>query len=140
MRVRCIALVLALSDLVDRFSTVRMPWHDIACVLFNKAATDVGRHFIQRWNHAKKVKASSKSSDKYPLLLPRSTNTSYKRLPPFIKDLCELVNCQVRQLLIFGGEQLLCRIIFVITDFAHGKICHSGFWELELIMSNIIWL
>ena len=83
-------------DGIDRFTTVRMPWHDIACVVFNKAATDVGRHFIQRWNHAKKVKASSKSSSKYPLLRPRSTKTTYKRLPSFIKEFCELVNVQVR--------------------------------------------
>ncbi|XP_067950671.1 phospholipase D1-like [Watersipora subatra] len=82
-------------DSVDRFSTVRMPWHDIACVIFNKAATDISRHFIQRWNFAKKVKDSTKSSNKYPLLLPRSTNVVYNRLPSFIRERCELVNCQI---------------------------------------------
>ena len=27
-----------------------MPWHDEALVVFGKAARDVARHFIQRWN------------------------------------------------------------------------------------------
>jgi len=83
------------ADSVDRFETVRMPWHDIACVVFNKAASDVARHFIQRWNHAKKVKASAMFNKKYPLLLPRSTQAPYKRLPAFIRNACELTNCQV---------------------------------------------
>lgn len=82
-------------DAVDRFTTVRMPWHDIGCVVFKKAASDVARHFIQRWNHAKKIKDSTKANDRYPLLLPRSTKTGYKRLPTFIRDVCKLVNCQV---------------------------------------------
>ena len=101
-------------DGIDRFTTVRMPWHDIACVVFNKAATDVGRHFIQRWNHAKKVKASSKSSSKYPLLRPRSTKTTYKRLPSFIKDICELVNVQVR--LSCGTYSAQIHAHFIIID------------------------
>jgi len=30
-----------------------MPWRDEAFVLFGKSASDLARHFIQRWNHAK---------------------------------------------------------------------------------------
>lgn len=30
-----------------------MPWHDIASVVHGKAARDVARHFIQRWNFTK---------------------------------------------------------------------------------------
>lgn len=101
----------AVTDAVDRMSTVRMPWHDIGCVVFNKSASDVARHFIQRWNHAKKVKESTKANHKYPLLLPRSTSSSYRRLPPFIKDLCELVNCQVRHYFI----QILYKSTLVYT-------------------------
>lgn len=37
-------------DFVDRRKVPRMPWHDEALVVFGKAARDVARHFIQRWN------------------------------------------------------------------------------------------
>lgn len=30
-----------------------MPWHDIASAVHGKAARDVARHFIQRWNFTK---------------------------------------------------------------------------------------
>lgn len=40
-------------DFIDRHKTPRMPWHDIASVVHGKAARDVARHFIQRWNFTK---------------------------------------------------------------------------------------
>lgn len=40
-------------DFIDRHTTPRMPWHDIASVVHGKAARDVARHFIQRWNFTK---------------------------------------------------------------------------------------
>jgi len=30
-----------------------MPWHDIGVVVHGKAARDIARHFIQRWNFTK---------------------------------------------------------------------------------------
>lgn len=41
------------TDFIDRYTTPRMPWHDIASVVHGKAARDVARHFIQRWNFTK---------------------------------------------------------------------------------------
>ena len=41
------------ADFIDRYSTPRMPWHDIASAVHGKAARDVARHFIQRWNFTK---------------------------------------------------------------------------------------
>uniref|UniRef100_A0AAY4AQN4 Phospholipase n=1 Tax=Denticeps clupeoides TaxID=299321 RepID=A0AAY4AQN4_9TELE len=41
------------DDFIDRYTTPRMPWHDIASVVHGKAARDVARHFIQRWNFTK---------------------------------------------------------------------------------------
>lgn len=38
------------KDLIDRFTTPRMPWHDCHSRLEGQAARDVARHFIQRWN------------------------------------------------------------------------------------------
>ena len=35
-------------DNVDRRTTPRMPWHDIAVYVQGAAARDVARHFIQR--------------------------------------------------------------------------------------------
>uniref|UniRef100_A0A672GLS7 Phospholipase n=1 Tax=Salarias fasciatus TaxID=181472 RepID=A0A672GLS7_SALFA len=41
------------DDFIDRYTTPRMPWHDIASVVHGRAARDVARHFIQRWNFTK---------------------------------------------------------------------------------------
>ena len=41
------------EDLIDRNKTPRMPWHDIGGVVYGKAARDVARHFIRRWNFCK---------------------------------------------------------------------------------------
>lgn len=46
-------LFCAVSDFIDRHTTPRMPWHDISSVVHGKAARDVARHFIQRWNFTK---------------------------------------------------------------------------------------
>lgn len=41
------------ADFIDRYTTPRMPWHDISAVVHGRAARDVARHFIQRWNFTK---------------------------------------------------------------------------------------
>lgn len=41
------------ADFIDRYTTPRMPWHDIGAVVHGRAARDVARHFIQRWNFTK---------------------------------------------------------------------------------------
>uniref|UniRef100_A0A6I8NTK7 Phospholipase n=1 Tax=Ornithorhynchus anatinus TaxID=9258 RepID=A0A6I8NTK7_ORNAN len=63
------------ADFIDRYSTPRMPWHDIAAVVHGKAARDVARHFIQRWNFTKIVKSKYRSLS-YPYLLPKSQTTA----------------------------------------------------------------
>ncbi|XP_026470062.1 phospholipase D1-like [Ctenocephalides felis] len=57
-------------DLVDRCTTPRMPWHDIAVSICGSAARDAARHFIQRWNVCKFEKQRENPS--YPYLLPKS--------------------------------------------------------------------
>ncbi|CAH8564698.1 unnamed protein product [Dicrocoelium dendriticum] len=55
-----------------------MPWHDIACVMTGAVATDLSRHFIQRWNAIRnnRLRNSTKGTTdrerhrKKPLLLP----------------------------------------------------------------------
>ncbi|XP_053683600.1 phospholipase D2 [Sabethes cyaneus] len=59
-------------DLVDRSTTVRMPWHDVATVVLGQAARDVSRHFIERWNAVKLEKC--RENVQYPYLLPKSYN------------------------------------------------------------------
>lgn len=52
----CVLLIFPFTsvlDFIDRHKTPRMPWHDIASVVHGKAARDVARHFIQRWNFTK---------------------------------------------------------------------------------------
>ncbi|KAI1885071.1 hypothetical protein AGOR_G00216410 [Albula goreensis] len=59
------------DDFIDRYKTPRMPWHDIGVAVQGKAARDVARHFIQRWNFTKLVKKRSGAMC-YPCLLPKS--------------------------------------------------------------------
>ncbi|XP_061097888.1 phospholipase D1a isoform X2 [Conger conger] len=59
------------DDFIDRYTTPRMPWHDIASVVHGRAARDVARHFIQRWNFTKIMKPKYRSLT-YPFLLPKS--------------------------------------------------------------------
>ncbi|XP_046873315.1 phospholipase D1a [Hypomesus transpacificus] len=63
------------DDFIDRYTTPRMPWHDIASVVHGKAARDVARHFIQRWNFTKIMKPKYRSLY-YPFLLPKSHSSA----------------------------------------------------------------
>ncbi|XP_042194903.1 phospholipase D1 isoform X2 [Callorhinchus milii] len=63
------------DDFIDRYVTPRMPWHDIASVVHGKAARNVARHFIQRWNFTKIMKGKYRSLS-YPYLLPKSMSTA----------------------------------------------------------------
>ncbi|XP_043854121.1 LOW QUALITY PROTEIN: phospholipase D1 [Dromiciops gliroides] len=65
------------ADFIDRYSMPRMPWHDIASVVHGKAARDVARHFIQRWNFTKIMKPKYRSLS-YPFLLPKSQATAHE--------------------------------------------------------------
>ncbi|KAF4796142.1 Phospholipase D1 [Turdus rufiventris] len=62
-------------DFIDRYTTPRMPWHDISSVVHGRAARDVARHFIQRWNFTKIMKPKYRSLS-YPFLLPKSQQTA----------------------------------------------------------------
>ncbi|XP_051998579.1 phospholipase D1 isoform X2 [Xyrauchen texanus] len=59
------------DDFIDRYKTPRMPWHDTGILVHGKAARDIARHFIQRWNFTKLVKKRSGATC-YPCLLPKS--------------------------------------------------------------------
>ncbi|KAJ8278130.1 hypothetical protein GJAV_G00084190 [Gymnothorax javanicus] len=63
------------DDFIDRYTTPRMPWHDIASVVHGRAARDVARHFIQRWNFTKVVKPKYRALSN-PFLLPKSHTTA----------------------------------------------------------------
>ncbi|KAK5898012.1 hypothetical protein CgunFtcFv8_015466 [Champsocephalus gunnari] len=63
------------DDFIDRHTTPRMPWHDISSVVHGKAARDVARHFIQRWNFTKIMKPKYRSLS-FPYLLPKSHTTA----------------------------------------------------------------
>lgn len=86
-----------LVDFIDRNTTPRMPWHDIAVCVQGSSARDIARHFIQRWNATKLEKARLNNS--YPYLLPKSYN-----MDP-VPDILQLeqykVTCQVCHLYTF---------------------------------------
>eukprot|EP00252_Welwitschia_mirabilis_P011329 TRINITY_DN25484_c0_g1_i1.p1 TRINITY_DN25484_c0_g1~~TRINITY_DN25484_c0_g1_i1.p1 ORF type:complete len:1094 (+),score=199.07 TRINITY_DN25484_c0_g1_i1:223-3504(+) len=55
-------------DGLDRQRLPRMPWHDVHCAVWGPPCRDVARHFVQRWNYAKKNKAPNEHA--LPLLMP----------------------------------------------------------------------
>ncbi|GAV58550.1 PLDc domain-containing protein/PLDc_2 domain-containing protein, partial [Cephalotus follicularis] len=57
-----------MKEELDRKKYPRMPWHDVHCALWGPPCRDVARHFVQRWNHAKRNKAPNEQS--IPLLMP----------------------------------------------------------------------
>ncbi|KAK2456651.1 phospholipase D P1 [Trifolium repens] len=57
-----------MKDELDRHKYPRMPWHDVHCALWGPACRDIARHFVQRWNHAKRTKAPNEHE--IPLLMP----------------------------------------------------------------------
>ncbi|XP_073292448.1 phospholipase D zeta 1-like [Primulina huaijiensis] len=59
----------AVKDEMDRQKYPRMPWHDVHCALWGPPCRDIARHFVQRWNHAKRSKAPNEH--KIPLLMPQ---------------------------------------------------------------------
>ncbi|KAI4903033.1 hypothetical protein NFI96_033387 [Prochilodus magdalenae] len=79
-------------DFIDRYKTPRMPWHDIGVAVHGKAARDVARHFIQRWNFTKLVKKRSGATG-YPCLMPKSLSTPSE--PPEMRGKCTQANVQV---------------------------------------------
>ncbi|KAL9378910.1 hypothetical protein Peur_027392 [Populus x canadensis] len=58
-----------MKDELDRRKYPRMPWHDVHCSLWGPPCRDIARHFVQRWNHAKRSKAPNEQT--IPLLMPR---------------------------------------------------------------------
>lgn len=80
-----------LVDFIDRATTPRMPWHDIAVCVQGSSARDVARHFIQRWNATKLEKARLNLA--YPFLLPKSYNIS--AVPDVLHLEQYKVTCQV---------------------------------------------
>ncbi|KAJ0979908.1 hypothetical protein J5N97_015382 [Dioscorea zingiberensis] len=58
-----------MKDELDRGKYPRMPWHDVHCALWGPPCRDVARHFVQRWNYAKRNKAPNEEA--IPLLMPQ---------------------------------------------------------------------
>ncbi|XP_060197605.1 phospholipase D zeta 1 isoform X1 [Lycium barbarum] len=58
-----------MKDELDRKKYPRMPWHDVHCALWGPPCRDVARHFVQRWNYAKRNKAPHEQA--IPLLMPQ---------------------------------------------------------------------
>ncbi|KAI3692072.1 hypothetical protein L6452_31881 [Arctium lappa] len=58
-----------MNDELDRKKYPRMPWHDVHCALWGPPCRDVARHFVQRWNYAKRNKAPNEQA--IPLLMPQ---------------------------------------------------------------------
>ena len=55
------------EDMYNRQITPRMPWHDVHMVTCGQIASDLSRHFVQRWNYLLRQKRPSRPT---PLLLP----------------------------------------------------------------------
>ncbi|KAH1231925.1 Phospholipase D zeta 1 [Glycine max] len=58
-----------MKDELEREKYPRMPWHDVHCALWGPPCRDIARHFVQRWNYAKRNKAPYEQA--IPLLMPQ---------------------------------------------------------------------
>lgn len=58
-----------MKDELGREKYPRMPWHDVHCALWGPPCRDIARHFVQRWNYAKRNKAPNEQA--IPLLMPQ---------------------------------------------------------------------
>lgn len=57
------------ESMYDRDAVPRMPWHDVHMVTAGQPASDLGRHFVQRWNYLLRQKRPSRPT---PILTPPS--------------------------------------------------------------------
>ena len=88
---------------IDRNTTPRMPWHDLASVVYGQCARDVARHFIHRWNMIKNVYKTKRftisrmKNFSYPLIIPKSTKnvTSQSLKHLHVEKDAFLATCQV---------------------------------------------
>lgn len=101
-----------LADFIDRVTTPRMPWHDIAVCVKGPAARDVSRHFIQRWNATKLGKARLNHS--YPYLLPKA-----------------YYDCNPRGFLRLDGHKVTCQVLRSVSTWS------CGFLEQETVEQSI---
>jgi phosphatidylserine/phosphatidylglycerophosphate/cardiolipin synthase-like enzyme len=81
------------QDSIDRTSTPRMPWHDVAGCVMGAAARDIARHFIQRWNYIKKKKV--RNNKKYPFLLPKTYVAPKYSIPRLLVNDSSMCHVQV---------------------------------------------
>eukprot|EP00118_Oscarella_pearsei_P008910 m.48261 g.48261 ORF g.48261 m.48261 type:complete len:960 (+) comp33867_c0_seq7:82-2961(+) len=80
---------LPFEDVVPRLEVPRMPWQDIGVGVWGRAARDVARHFVQRWNFVKNEK--SKERGEYPLLLPCEGDCPRRNLSQFTQCKCQVL-------------------------------------------------
>lgn len=63
------------GESIDRNTQPRMPWHDVACVIYGESAQDLARHFIEYWNHAKIDYEGTKNKKEGTFLKPVKQST-----------------------------------------------------------------
>ncbi|XP_052778980.1 phospholipase D1-like [Mya arenaria] len=79
------------EDFIERDKTPRMPWHDVGGVVYGKAARDIARHFILRWNFCKTE--NFKSNKEFPILMPKTYAKC--EVSPAIKDITYSCTTQI---------------------------------------------
>ncbi|XP_072974720.1 phospholipase D zeta 1 isoform X1 [Typha angustifolia] len=79
-----------MKDELDRSKYPRMPWHDVQCALWGPPCHDAARHFVQRWNFAKRSKALNEQA--IPLLMPQH----HMVIPHYVRTTKEM-NSQNKQ-------------------------------------------
>uniref|UniRef100_A0A0D9V062 Phospholipase n=1 Tax=Leersia perrieri TaxID=77586 RepID=A0A0D9V062_9ORYZ len=80
-----------MKDELDRTKYPRMPWHDVQCALYGPACRDVARHFVQRWNYAKRNKAPNEQA--IPLLMPQH----HMVIPHYMGNIKETIEDESKQ-------------------------------------------
>ncbi|CAK4502649.1 unnamed protein product [Aphanomyces euteiches] len=97
------------TELIDRQTVPRMPWHDVHCRLEGPVVLDVARHFILRWNFT--------VQKKYMTLATRSSGRHRHRFTAILPFLHQPVSAPTRT---HEGEQVHCQVVRSLSPWSGG--------------------
>nr|XP_032632650.1 phospholipase D2 [Chelonoidis abingdonii] len=102
------------EDFIDRTRMPRMPWRDVGVAVHGRAARDVARHFIQRWNFNKTGEEQVTWAQDIPTSFPNSLSAAHSaQVSPLVSPQNQFfISCaDGRAVLNTVGDAIIGRIL-----------------------------
>ena len=99
-----------LKESVSR-NMVKMPWHDIHCLLQGPAVLDISRHFVERWNYSKSGETEEGITNIKTIYTRRVSITK----PNFFKGFLGNAIKKVMEIILLKGLRILLVILMLIV-------------------------